>query len=145
MASGRQKAEQNIASFESWVATQSDEDFAQIVFGGKLNRSEIAKAVGCGKSALQQNPTMKKRLEELESGLRERSVMPPLTENAKKEIDKPKEYDSTQNKRRHESMRLSVLEQENIELKTRVKDLESQLERYGELSESLSEIGIMPR
>jgi len=145
MPNGKQISEHNITLFEAWVATQSDEDFSQIIMRGKLNRTEIAKAVGFGKSALNQNPQIKKRLEELENGLRKLRILPPLTEKAKKEIGKPKEYDSTRNKRRHESMRLSVLEQENIELKTRVKDLDSQLERYGELSESLYEIGIMPR
>lgn len=54
MANGRQRAEQNIAAFDAWVATQSDEDFAQIIFQGKLNRMEVAKGVGCGKSALNQ-------------------------------------------------------------------------------------------
>jgi hypothetical protein len=52
MANGRQLAEQNIAAFEAWVATQSDEDFAQIIFQGNLNRMEVAKGVGCGKSVL---------------------------------------------------------------------------------------------
>tara|TARA_R110001583_G_scaffold52178_1_gene162328 strand:- start:12846 stop:12968 length:123 start_codon:yes stop_codon:yes gene_type:complete len=40
---------------------------------------------------------------------------------------------------------LSSLEAENIELKAKVKELESKLERFGELSETLSEIGYMPR
>jgi hypothetical protein len=54
MASGQQKAQQNVNSFLIWKATQSDDDFRQIIFRGSLNRGEIAKAIGCGKSALTQ-------------------------------------------------------------------------------------------
>ena len=60
MANGQQKAQQNAAAFQAWSATQSEDDFKQIIFQGQLNRGEIAKAVGCGKSALSQNPELRK-------------------------------------------------------------------------------------
>ena len=50
MANGQQKAQQNLDAFQTWVATQSDDDFKQIAFRGQLNRIEVAKGVGCGKS-----------------------------------------------------------------------------------------------
>lgn len=56
MANGQQKAQQNAAAFQAWSATQSEDDFKQIIFQGQLNRGEIAKAVGCGKSALSKRP-----------------------------------------------------------------------------------------
>ena len=62
MASGQQKAQQNLEAFEVWKATQTDDDFKQIVFRGQLNRIEVAKGIGCGKSALNQNPALKKAL-----------------------------------------------------------------------------------
>ena len=62
MANGQQKAQQNAAAFQAWSATQSEDDFKQIIFQGQLNRGEIAKAVGCGKSALSQNPELRKHL-----------------------------------------------------------------------------------
>ena len=37
------------------------------------------------------------------------------------------------------------LERENIELKAKVKELENKLERFGELNETLSEMGFMLR
>ncbi len=40
---------------------------------------------------------------------------------------------------------MEALEAENIELKAKVKELEKRLERFGELSETLSEMGLMPR
>lgn len=145
MASGQQKAQQNLNAFEVWKATQTDDDFKQIAFRGKLNRIEVAKAVGCGKSALNQNPDLRKSLKQLEDNLRDKGVLPALTDTAKKETDKPKQYDNTANRKALDSRRLSSLEAENIELKAKVKELEDKLERFGELSESLSELGFMPR
>jgi len=145
MASGQQKAQQNLEAFEVWKATQTDDDFKQIVFKGQLNRIEVAKGVGCGKSALNQNPALRKALKALENELRDKGVLPPLTESAKKSADKPKPYDNTANRNLLDSKRMSVLETENIELKAKVKELEGQLKRFGELSETLAEMGLMPR
>jgi hypothetical protein len=145
MANGRQKAEQNLAAFITWSATQSDEDFKQIIFRGQLNRGEVAKAVGCGKSALNQNPELRKQVKVLEDNLRDRGVLPQLTGKAVKEAEKSKEYDNTANHRIIDSRRVSSLEQENIELKAQVNELKSKLEHFGELSETLAEMGMMPR
>ncbi|ASG06679.1 hypothetical protein CEQ50_03595 [Vibrio anguillarum] len=145
MASGQQKAQQNLEAFEAWKATQTDDDFKQILFRGQLNRIEVAKGIGCGKSALNQNPALKKALKALESDLRDRGVLPPLTENAKKSESKPQAYDNTTNRKMLDSKRVSSLEAENIELKAKVKELEKRLERFGDLSETLSELGLMPR
>lgn len=145
MVSGKQKAQQNLKAFEVWQATQTDEDFKQITFRGQLNRIEVAKGVGCGKSALNQNPALRTALKALEDNLRDKGVLPPLTESAKKNADKPKQYDNTANRKPLDSKRVSGLEAENIELKAKIKELESQLERFGELNETLSEMGFMPR
>ncbi|SEL28886.1 hypothetical protein SAMN05216262_108138 [Colwellia chukchiensis] len=145
MASGQQKAQQNLEAFEVWQATQADNDFKQIIFRGQLNRGEVAKAIGCGKSALNQNPALREALKTLEDNLREKGVLPPVTESAKKDDSKPKQYDNTANRKLMDSKRVSALEAENIELKAKVKELESKLERFGELNETLSEMGFMPR
>ncbi|MDO6620164.1 VPA1267 family protein [Shewanella sp. 6_MG-2023] len=145
MAGGQQKAQQNLEAFEVWKATQTDDDFKQIVFRGQLNRIEVAKGIGCGKSALNQNPALKTALKALEDELRGKGLLPPLTNAAKKNADKPKAYDNTANRKLLDSKRVSSLETENIELKTKVKELERRLERFGELSETLSEMGLMPR
>ena len=42
-------------------------------------------------------------------------------------------------------MRVATVEAENIELKAKVCELEKKLERFGELSETLAEMGFMPR
>lgn len=145
MANGQQRAQQNLEAFEVWQATQTDDDFKQIAFKGKLNCIEVAKGVGCGKSALNQNPTLRKALKALEDKLRDKGILPPLTESARNNTDKPKQYDNTANRKLLDSKRVSTLEAENIELKAKVKELEGKLERFGELNETLSEMGFMPR
>ena len=145
MASGQQKAQQNLEAFEVWKATQTDDEFKQIVFRGQLNRIEVAKGIGCGKSALTQNPALKKALKALEDELRSKGVLPPLTDAAKKNEGKPQAYDNRANRKLLDSKRVSSLEAENIELKAKVRELEKRLERFGELSETLSEMGLMPR
>ncbi len=144
MSNGQERARQNLSAFQSWVATQTDDDFKQIVFRGQLNRGEVAKAIGIGKSALRQNPAIKTALENLEQNLRDRGVLPELTETAQAQRSEPKRYDPSVSRRAMESRRLSVLEQENIELKARVATLEAKLKRYGELSEVLTEFGVAP-
>ncbi|WP_413112075.1 VPA1267 family protein [Thaumasiovibrio sp. DFM-14] len=145
MASGQQKAQHNLEAFKVWVATQSDDDFKQIIYRGQLNRIEVAKGIGCGKSALNQNPALKDALKTLEDELRGKGVLPPLTDAAKKNEGKPQAYDNTANRKALDSKRVSLLEAENIELKAKVDALEKRLERFGELSETLSEMGLMPR
>jgi hypothetical protein len=144
MSNGQERARQNLSAFQSWVATQTDDDFKQIIFRGQLNRGEVAKAIGIGKSALRQNPAIKSALENLEQSLRDRGVLPELTETAWAQRSEPKRYDPSVNQRAMETRRLSVLEQENIELKARVATLEAKLKRYGELSEVLTEFGVAP-
>lgn len=76
--------------------------------------------MGCSKSALSQNPALRKALKALEDKLRDKGVLSPLTESAKKDADKPKQYDNTASRKLLDSKRVSALEAENIELKAKV-------------------------
>jgi len=143
--SGAQKAKANLEAFQTWSATQTDGDLTQIIRNGQLNRVEVAKAICCGTSALRQNPALKNALADFESTLRERNILPPLTHAAKINSLKPKEYDTSSNQRSRELNRLSAIEKENIELKAQLHELQAKLSRFGELSEVLSEMGMMPR
>jgi len=44
----------NVATFLSWVASKTAEDFREMVARGQLNRMEIAKETGIAKSVLTQ-------------------------------------------------------------------------------------------
>jgi hypothetical protein len=147
MANGQQKAQENLLAFNAWKRTQSDDDFKQIVRGGILSRTQIAKFVGIGKSALRQNPSIRESLEALEDELRkpERGVLPDLTKEAFVNKDKPKVYAENENSRARDIKRLSELETENFRLKAENEALKSSLKRYKELSDVINEIGILPR
>ena len=57
--SGQQRAQQNIDAFMQWQATQSMTTLSKLRLKDSLTALEIAKAVGCGKSALTQNPALR--------------------------------------------------------------------------------------
>lgn len=143
MANGQQKAQDNLSNFVTWVSTMSDDDFRQIIHRGKLNRAELAKAVGCGKSAFNQNPALKKALGDLESRLRKSKVLPPLVETMSQSA--PKEYEVSSRQNVLLIKKNSELERQNIELKAKLKEMEKKLERFGELNETLAEMGFMQR
>jgi hypothetical protein len=127
--------QKSVEAFMAWSATMNDDDYRQIVFRGSLNRTEVAKGCGIAKAALRQNPQVKKLLEQLESDLRSRQVLPLMTEKAKVASTQPKQYDQTASKRARESKRVAELEQEVLELRARLK-------RFEELSEVLTEMGM---
>jgi len=135
MANGQQKAQQNVEAFIRWSSTMADDDYRQIVHRGKLNRGEIAKGVGCAKSALLQNPKLRGLLDRLEVELRDREVLPKLTKSAVKLAKSPQRYDQTATKRQQDAKRITELELEVLRLKM-------QLERFKELSEVILELGL---
>lgn len=135
MANGQQKAEQNVDAFIAWSSSQTDEDFKQITHRGQLSRSEISKAIGCAKSVLVQNPRVKVLLADLETGLRQRGILPPLSLEGETAASQPKTYDKTASKQISDAKRIAELEQEVISLKMKY-------ERFRELSEVLTELGL---
>tara|TARA_B100000929_G_scaffold269117_1_gene238448 strand:+ start:7554 stop:7787 length:234 start_codon:yes stop_codon:yes gene_type:complete len=72
MTSGQQKAKQTLGAFHAWVATQSNDDFKQMIYRGKLKREDLSKAIGCGKLALAQNQALRETIANLENGVQPR-------------------------------------------------------------------------
>ena len=143
----QEKGERYFELFKTWESTMSDDDFTDIVYPstGKLNRGQIKKLSGVSDEAIKRNSKVKEALEALEDRLRENGILPPLSEAGKKAQGSPKKYDNTVNRKLLDSKRVAALEAENTELKAKVKELEGKLARFGELSETLSEMGFMPR
>ncbi len=137
--------QKSVEAFQTWMATMTDDDYKQIVWRGKLNREEVAKGCGIAKAALRQNPKVAEMLSDLEQGLRQRGILPELSEEATLQMGKPIQYDQDATRRAQDAKRASKLERDNIALKAKIKALESQLERFKELSEVMSEMGILPR
>jgi hypothetical protein len=76
MASGQQLAEENFRKFTAWKQSKTDEDFRNMVVRGALSRRDIAAECVFAGSVLNQNPRVKKALQELEDDLRTRQVLP---------------------------------------------------------------------
>lgn len=145
MASGQQIAEENIRKFAVWVASKTDDDFRALVLRGVLSREDIAKECGFGKSALSQNPTVKKTLKELEDDLRKRGVLPPLAREALEGVTDapPRKAEGVAAAR--DAERLKRLEQENASLRAELAEVKRALSRYAVLQEALAETGRIPR
>ncbi|WP_092950571.1 VPA1267 family protein [Paracidovorax konjaci] len=145
MANGQQRAEENVQTFLTWVASKTDDDFRELVSRGVLSRVEIAKECGFGKSALDQNGRIKTALRELEDELRVRAILPPLLEADPNKPSPALLRETSGFRAAKESERLRRLEQENAALKAEVAELKRVVERYGVLSEALALTGRIPR
>lgn len=143
MASGQQISAMNIAKFESWIATQTDDDYRQIVNAkGSLKRGEIATVLDFSRSVFNQNPTVRKLLDNLEEELRDRKVLPQIVIKEEKAV---KVYDQSKNKNMVNQKRLSGLEKEVIELRAENEMLKKSLSHLSEFKEALSELGNIPQ
>ena len=147
----KQQGEKNFEMFKAWVSTMSDDDFAAIVYpaSGKLNRGQIKKLSGLSDETLKRNSQVVSLLKAVENGLRERGVLPPLTDTAKKAQAAPKKYDNSEAKRAFDQRRSAQLEADNHNLRVQVDQLEreveilkSKLASNGEMLEALDELGV---
>ena len=115
-------------NFDKWAESMSDDDFRQIVYApsGSLNRQDIKKLAGVSDSAIKHNEQVVAALKALEDGLRERGILPPLTENGSS--PEPKLYDPSSRKSGLDAQRVAHLESANHDLKVRVEALEKENE-----------------
>ncbi|MFL1484788.1 VPA1267 family protein [Marinobacter sp. LN3S78] len=127
--------------FQAWSASMSDDDFRQIVYGpmGILNRQEIKKLAGLSDQAIKKNANVKQALKDLEDSLRERAVLPPLTDSGKKAQAGAKLYDKTARRSSADSQRLAQLESTNHDLQVRIEKLEKENEALRSKLASTSE------
>ncbi|OED65748.1 hypothetical protein A165_09855 [Vibrio tasmaniensis ZS-17] len=140
---GATKAKETVETFKAVMLSQRNEFYMQMVYRGQLNRKDIAKLCDCTTSALRQNPALKKLLENLEEGLRDKGVLPPLSAagKAKKQNSGSKLYDSSGKKGKVDAVRIMQLEQQVAELQAQVE----QLSRYEEMAKVVAEMGLVPR
>lgn len=146
MASGQQIAEENVRLFQTWAASKTDDEFRDMVVRGSLSRSDIAKECGFAKSALAQNPRIKAALQELETSLRDRGVLPPLVaKQIGQEPERSSEGKSSGGFGRADHERLRRLEQENALLRAENEELKAAFGRSSVLQEALTLTGRLPR
>jgi uncharacterized protein involved in propanediol utilization len=161
MANGQKKSDDNIELFKNWAASLSDKDFKEITHRGLLNRGEVAKGAGIGKSALSQNPSVKELLKNLENRLREKGVLPEITSTESSDETQQSDataYDQTARKRNMESRNIANLEAKVLKLEVKIKRyaeleneveaLKAELSKYESLKEyklAMTELGVLPR
>lgn len=139
--SGQQKADQNLSTFLSWVASKTDADYREMVLRGQLSRKEIARECGFAKSVLLQNPRVRDALRTLEAQLRARDILPPVADPAT-----PAPPAEAPNPRvAADKARLKRLEAENAALRAELMELRDRLDRYRLMDEVLSSTGRLPR
>lgn len=115
-----------VERFKSWSESMSDDDFRQIVYApmGILNRQEIKKLAGLSDQAIKKNANVKEALKDLEDGLRERGILPQLTEAGNKAQSGAKLYDKTAKRSSMDRQRVAQLESTNHDLQVRIEKLE---------------------
>ncbi|MBW8364632.1 MAG: hypothetical protein K0M39_08760 [Rhizobium sp.] len=145
MASGRQIAEENVQTFNTWRASKTDDDFRAMASRGVLSRKEISKECGFAKSVLDQNPRIKAALKGLEEDLRARGVLPPAVSRSPDEVAKPLMREPGKLRAALDAERLRRLEQENASLRAENVELKRALEQHSMLREALALTGRLPR
>lgn len=124
----REQGKIYLDNFDKWAKSMSDDDFRQLVYApsGSLNRQEIKKLAGVSDSAIKHNEQVVAALKKVEDDLRERGVLPPLTE--KNNSAPPKLYDASAKRSALDARRVAHLESANHDLKVRVEALEKENE-----------------
>ncbi|HIF9218240.1 TPA: VPA1267 family protein [Photobacterium damselae] len=150
------QADESLAKFLSWKATQSPVDVASMSRGSKLNRVEVSKRVGIAKSTLNDNHLVKAALLEWEGELRDKKQLAPLKKAPKgfnhedsESIFEAKDgyipYDQSIKRLKFLSAEVERLKRKNLEMDAEISRLRKKLQTYEELSEVLSSTGVLPR
>lgn len=146
MANGRQKAEEGLLRFKSWVASRSVEDYQKLILRGKLSRLAMAKECGFARSVFSQNPRVLLELTQLETRLREAGVLPPADSPTSEAAPSMSAKSAPTAPVTPEAQgRLSRLERENALLRAENATLKATLSKHTLLSEALSLSGRLPR
>ena len=137
---GQERAEQNFLAFQTWATSKADVDFREMVTQGRLNRGEICRECGFGRSALVQNPRIKEALHGLEEQLRARGVLPVQTPVAAVPLRAKGQMQAAT-----EAERLRKLEAENAGLRAELSELRRRLKRFEAMESLLAETGRLAR
>ncbi len=137
---GQERAEQNFLAFQAWAASRTDADFREMVTQGRLNRGEICRECGFGRSALVQNPRIKDALLTLEEQLRARGILPVQTLPAEVPLRQKGQLLAAT-----EAERLRKLEAENVGLRAELSELRRRLKRFEAMESLLAETGRLAR
>lgn len=124
----------SVGKWNTWVGRMTDKDYVLMMTNlGKLDRQKVADGCGFSKSVLGSNPRIKPMLEELETKLRERGVLPELTNESKEEDSEPIKTDKESLISSMEQFKVTELEKRCAELKADNDLIKSKLGRFSEI------------
>ena len=128
MANGQQIANENLAKFEAWIAErEAQDDKKDYVLNGKLNRTEVAKELGFGRSVWYQNPAVQKLVAKLDN---EWGPLKPAIPKTERELTEARELANNKVKRTESANskhleKIAMLEAENRQLKVQLMEIEN--------------------
>lgn len=137
---GQERAQANYLAFAAWVCSRTDADLRETVAQGRLNRGEICRECGFGRSVLVQNPRVKEALQELEGRLRSCGVLPPLAPMSGVPLRAKGQLQMAT-----DAERLKKLEAENAGLRAELSELRQRFKRFESLEAVLAETGRLAR
>ena len=128
MANGQQIANENLVKFEKWIAQRKAHgDKLEYIRNGKLNRSEVAKELGFGRSVFAQNPAVKELATKLDD---EWGKLKPAIPKSVRELTEARELANNKVKRTESANskhleKIAMLEAENRQLKVQLAEIEN--------------------
>lgn len=128
MANGQQIANENLVKFEKWIAQRKKQnDKIDYIRNGKLNRSEVAKELGFGRSVFAQNPAVKELAAKLDNDW---GKLKPAIPKTVRELTEARELANNKVKRTESANskhleKIAMLEAENRQLKVQLMEIEN--------------------
>ena len=128
MANGQQIANENLVKFEKWIAQRKAHgDKLEYIRNGKLNRSEVAKELGFGRSVFAQNPAVRELALKLDD---QWGKLKPAIPKSVRELTEARELANNKVKRTESANskhleKIAMLEAENRQLKVQLMEVEN--------------------
>lgn len=143
LPSGQQSSQENYKAFLAWVSSKTDRDLATYAHRGKLKRTAIARECGFGRSALNQNPLIRKSLAAIELRLLSDGLLESVaTTTAVNGESRDCPSDLAEHRAVSKAERqIKALQEQNASLNAQLTEAKQLLKRYALLEEFIVETG----
>ena len=128
MSNGQTIGNENLEKFQAWIDQRKKQnDKLDYIRNGKLNRSEVAKELGFGRSVFAQNPAVKELAIQLDHDW---GKLKPAIPKSERELVEAREKANEKTKRAESSNsrlleKVAMLEAENRQLKVQLAEIEN--------------------
>ena len=136
---GVQLKEANAKLYAIWEASVTDDELVGMIRGKQLDRTAVGEQCGIDRTQLTKNTDIAPLFKKFEAKLRERGILPKLTEQGKTDQKKPT-LDKNSIKASRQESRVPYLEQQVTELKAENAALRGKLGRFSELNDVYNDL-----